>query len=513
MFTHLKRLGTETAVYGISTILGRFLNFLLIPFYTNVFAAGEYGIVAYVYSLIAFVTVVYSYGLESAYFKYSSTLEIGSPKQNFSTPFFSLLGSSLLFSIFISAFAVPLGSLINLQEQHSSIILYAGWILALDAIAIIPFAVLRMEHKAKSFATIKFLNILINVVMNLVLLLQFKMGIEGVFISGLVASVATLVMLLPTIAKHLIPSFHGGLWKALMKFGLPYIPAGLAAMAVQVIDRPILRALTDDATVGIYQANYRLGIFMMLIVSMYDYAWRPFYFSVAKEPNAKEIFARVLTYLLVFMSVIFLILTFFIGDIAKISLFGRHLIGPAYWSGLDIVPVVLAGYVFLGIHTNLSAGIYIQKKTQYAAPVTFVGAAVNVVANYLLIPSMGMMGAAWATFFAYLFMAATMYVVVRRVYPVPYEIKRLVKILIAVAVVLILYYLPPVEMMAYFSASVRFLQKLVLLLLFLGLMYWMKFFNAGELAKVKQLLSRGKKEASPVSGDEIPRDEEGMVER
>jgi len=494
MFAQIKRLGTETAIYGISTILGRFLNFLLVPFYTNVFAAGEYGIVAYVYSLIAFVTVVYSYGLESAYFKYSSTLEVGTPKQNFSTPFISLIGSSLVFSIVLTLCAGSLAGLMNIPVEHHSILLYAIWILALDALAIIPFAALRMEHKSKTFATIKFLNIVINVVMNLVLLLKFRMGIEGVFISGFIASLATLFMLLPTIMRHFAPSFHRDLWKALLRFGLPYIPAGLAAMAVQVIDRPILRALTNDATVGIYQANYRLGIFMMLIVSMYDYAWRPFYFGVAKEGNAKEIFSRVLTYLIVFMSAIFLLLTFFIEDVAKISLFGRHLIGPAYWGGFEIVPVVLAGYVFLGIHTNLSAGIYIEKKTQYAAPVTFIGALVNVAANYLLIPSMGMMGAAWATFLAYLCMAIAMYVVVRRIYPIKYEFRRIGKVAIAVGIVLIIYYFPPAEMINYFSSVTRLVSKLVLFGLFLLLMYWMKFFSSGELSRLKQIVIRERKE-------------------
>jgi O-antigen/teichoic acid export membrane protein len=284
--------------------------------------------------------------------------------------------------------------------------------------------------------------------------------------------------LLPTIFRYLTKEFNLPLWKALMKFGLPYIPSGLAAMAIQVIDRPILRVLTDDATVGIYQANYRLGIFMMLIVSMYDYAWRPFYFSTAKEANAKEIFARVLTYLVLFMSAIFLVLTFFIGDIAKLSIFGRHIIGSSYWSGLNIVPVVLLGYLFLGISTNLSAGIFIEKKTKYSPLVTGVGAVVNVVANFLLIPPFGMLGAAWATFIAYFIMAVTMYFVVQRIYPVSYEFGRLWKLGCAVAAITILYYFIPIEVLSG-SATIIFLWKLFLIVLFLMLMYVMKFFKAG----------------------------------
>jgi len=489
MFQQIKRLGSETAIYGISTILGRFLNFLLVPFYTNVLAPGDYGIVAYVYSLIAFVTVIYSYGMESSYFKYSSTLEIGTTKQNFSTPFVSLFGTSIIFSIILAFLASPISRMINVPVDYESIVLYTIGILAFDAIAIIPFAALRMEHKAKLFATIKFLNIVVNVGMNLVLLLVFRMGVIGVFISGLTASILTVLILLPTIFRYLTKEFSLPLWKALMKFGLPYIPSGLAAMAIQVIDRPILRALTDDATVGIYQANYRLGIFMMLIVSMYDYAWRPFYFSTAKETNAKEIFARVLTYLVLFMSAIFLVLTFFIGDIAKISIFGRHIIGSSYWGGLNIVPIVLLGYVFLGISTNLSAGIYIEKKTKYSPLVTGVGAVVNVAANLLLIPPLGMLGAAWATFIAYFIMAVTMYFVVQRIYPVNYEFSRLLKATGSAAVVIMLYYLIPVDAFTN-SMTIVFLWKIFLIVLFLLLMYVMKFFKAGEISIIKRLWKR-----------------------
>jgi O-antigen/teichoic acid export membrane protein len=486
MFQKIKRLSSETAIYGISTILGRFLNFLLVPFYTNILAPGDYGIVAYVYSLIAFVNVIYSYGMESAYFKYSSTLEIGTIKQNFSTPFISLFGTSVLFSIILVFLASPIARMINVPIDDESILIYTVGILAFDAVAIIPFAALRMEHKAKHFATIKFLNIVINVGMNLVLLLVFKMGVIGVFISGLTASVLTVVMLLPTIFRYLTKEFNLPLWKALMKFGLPYIPSGLAAMAIQVIDRPILRALTDDATVGIYQANYRLGIFMMLIVLMYDYAWRPFYFSTAKEANAKEIFARVLTYLVLFMSAIFLLLTFFIGDIAKISIFGRHIIGQSYWSGLNIVPIVLLGYLFLGISTNLSAGIFIEKKTKYSPLVTGIAAVVNVAANFLLIPPFAMSGAAWATFIAYFVMAVTMYFVVQRIYPVSYEFSRLLKVAGSAVVVIMLYYFIPVENL-FNSMTIVFLWKIFLIVLFLMLMYVMKFFHGGEISVIKRL--------------------------
>ncbi|MBI3766082.1 MAG: polysaccharide biosynthesis C-terminal domain-containing protein [Ignavibacteriales bacterium] len=449
MFQHLKRLGTETAIYALSTIVGRFLNFLLVPFYTNVLAPGEYGIVAYIYSIIAFVTVIYSYGMESAYFKYSSTLEIGTPKQNFSTPFFSLLGSSIVFSLIITLLTSPLAQMLNISSHYETIVIYAGWILAFDAMAIIPFAMLRMAHKPNVFAAIKFINIVINVGLNIVLLVVMRIGIVGV------------------------------------------------------------RALTNDATVGVYQANYRLGIFMMLVVSMYDYAWRPFYFSVVKEPNAKEIFARVLTYFLLFMSGIFLALTLFVENLVNISIFGKHLIHPSYWSGLNIVPIVLLGYMFLGISTNLSAGMYIQKKTQYAPAITFIGALVNIVANYILIQSMGMLGAAWATLLAYFAMAVTLYFVVQSFYPVQYEFSRMIKILAAVAVVMVLYYSVPLPEMTR-SSPLRIGWKFGLLVLFLGLMYGLRFFEAKEISVLKRFLKRERTDEAPIEEGARPMDRDGV---
>jgi O-antigen/teichoic acid export membrane protein len=316
-------------------------------------------------------------------------------------------------------------------------------------------------------------------------LVILRMGIEGIFLSGLITSAATLLMLLPTIVRHLVIGMNSTLWKALIKFGLPSVPAGLAGIAIQVVDRPILRALTDDATVGVYQANYRLGIFMMLIVSMYDYAWRPFYFSVVKETNAKEIFARVLTYLLFGMIVIFLFLTFFIEDIAKVTVGGRHFIHPNYWSGLNIVPIVLLGYLFLGLSTNLSAGIYIEKKTKYLPVITIAGAVVNIGVNIFLIPLTGMLGAAWATLVAYFIMALLTYIFVQRIYPVKYEFIRIAKVIAAVAIVLAIYLLS-----GNFALPYPFIviYKCGLLALFLLLVYLMRFFKNGELLLLKRLI-------------------------
>ena len=431
MIDKLKSLGADTAVYGVSTIVGRFLNFLLVPFYTNVLATSQYGVVATVYSYIAFMNIIYMYGMESAFFKYASTKEIGNDREIFSTPFMSVVTTSILFSALIFFNSVRLAGPLEVPVAYADTIRYSALMLLLDSLAVIPFAALRLERKVKTFATIKVTNIIVNVTANVILLLKYHMGVEGIFISGVIASSVTLLLLLPTILRKIGFSFRKDLYKALLRFGLPYIPAGLGAMMVQVIDRPILLALTNESTVGIYQANYRLGIFMMLIVSMFDYAWRPFFLTHATDPNAKQLYSRILTYFTLFSAFVVLLVSIYIDDLVKFRVLHRFIINPAYWSGLGIVPIVLLGYLFNGIYVNLIAGIYIEKKTSHLPYITGIGAAINVGVNLFLIPKYGMFGAAWATFFAYAAMAVAIYFVSHHYYPVKYEIGRLLKIGIA----------------------------------------------------------------------------------
>jgi O-antigen/teichoic acid export membrane protein len=483
MIKTIKRLGKETAIYGTSTVLGRLLNFLLIPFYTNILKPEEYGITAYVYSLIAFLNVLYNYGMESAYFKYSSTLELGSKKQNFSTPFFSVLTSSLFFSVSILALSSPIARAITLPTDYGRIIYYSAAILFLDAIAIIPFAHLRQNNKAVHFTLIKILNIVINVSLNIILLVVYRYGVEGIFISGLAASFITVALLVPTIIKNLEFNFSSSLFKALLKFGLPSLPAGIAAMMLQVIDRPILRSLTNDASVGIYQANYRLGIFMMLVVSMFDYAWKPFFFSTAKRSNAKEIFSRVATYFFLMMTFVFILISLFISDIAKIEVFGRHLIHQSYWGGLIIVPVVLAGYLLNGLALTFSAGIYIEKKTFYLPITTSISAFANILVNLLLIPKFGIMGAAIATLVSYFLMAISTFYFSQKVYPINYEFNRMFTITVAAFLCLLTHNLLSTIIVAQTS-------KIISVASFIGLIFVLKFFNPEEIDIIKNKIGR-----------------------
>jgi O-antigen/teichoic acid export membrane protein len=428
MLEKLKSLSKQTLIYGASTIVGRFLNFILVPFYTNVFPPSEYGIVAVIFAYIAFLNIIYSFGFEAGYFRFASSGELGTDKQNFSHPYFIIFANSAFLSALILLFSPQLAEYAGLTSN--SIIIYAAFILFFDALVLVPFAYLRLKNKAKVFAAIKLVNICVNVALNLILILVFKFGLEAVFISNLVASLVTFLILLPVVVKNLSASYHGTLLKELWKFSLPYLPAALAAMVIQVVNILILSYLTDVKTVGIYNANYKLGIFMMLVVSMFEYAWRPFFLNNAKEPGAKELFAKVLTIFTGAASVVFVILTFTIKDLITIPLpYKGYLIGAKYWEGVIIVPLVLLAYMFLGIYTNLIAGIYIEKKTKYLPLITGLGAFLNVVTCFLLIPAMGIIGSAIATLVSYIAMAVYMYIVAQKFYPVKYETGKVLALL------------------------------------------------------------------------------------
>lgn len=473
MFDQIKQLGKETVIYGLSTIIGRFLNFILVPFYTNVLKPDQYGIVTTIYAYIAFLNIIYSYGMESAYMRYASSLEIGSKKENFSTPFISIFLTSLLFSSIIHIFSEKIANLINIPIDFSVCIRYSAWILFFDALCIIPLSALRLEGKAMIFSTIKIVNIVVNVTLNIVLLLKFKLGVYGVFISGVASSALTFLMVLPIILKNLSFSFLKRLYIELLKFGLPYIPSGLSAIVIQVIDRPILKALTDDATVGIYQANYRLGIFMMLFVSMFDYAWRPFFLRNANNPDAKKLFSRVMTYFTLVGALLFILVSLLIEDFVKLKILGRYIIHPDYWLGLGIVPIVLLGYLFNGIYVNLIVGIYIQKKTKYLPYITGIGAIANILGNYTLIPILGMYGSAWATLISYLIMAISLFIAVQRIYPIRYEYERIAKIGVATALSFTLSYVTHL--------------KLTILLLFFIFLLGLRFFTKEEIKIVRKI--------------------------
>ena len=479
----LKELTKDTAIYGISTMLGRFLNFILVPFYTNVFSPSDYGVVILIYSYIAIFNIIFIYGLDAAFLKYAAFKDIGDEKDNFSTPFISILFTSIVFCGLLVLLKQPFAEFVELSANLNYLIILSALILFFDANTVISFLKLRLERKAKLFSFIKIVSIFFNIILNIFLIVKLKWGIEAIFISNLAASVLSFLLLIPTLFKNFKFGFHKVLFKRLIKFGLPYLPAGLGMMLVQVIDVPILEKLTDVKTVGIYKANYKLGIFMMLFVNMFQYAWQPFFLTNAKEENAKEIFSKVLTYFTIVGSIMLVFLSLFISDIVKFDFAGISIIGAKYWEGLYIVPLILLAYLFNGMYVIFSAGIYIEEKSIYAPIVTGLGAFTNVVANYILIPQLNIMGAALATLLSYVIMATGYYIVTQKFYKINYDYYKLAKIALAITFIGIVYY------MLMYSGFLNIYYKIILAFIFISYIL-MNVFEKNEMNFIKTKLLR-----------------------
>jgi O-antigen/teichoic acid export membrane protein len=485
MLDRIFKLGKEAAVYGLSSIVGRFLNFLLVPFYTNYLAKAEYGVVSNVYAYIAFAFVIYGYGMDSAYMRFVASAESGDKKQTLSIPYYSLLLTSILLSLGIHFYAPAISEVIG-AEGHANLIQYAGWILFFDTLVIVPFAYLRMTNRAKMFAGLRILNIIINVVLTIMMLAFFKMKLEAVFIANLIASAATALMLAWIALPQLTLKLSGRLFKEMLGFGFPYIPAGLAGIAIQVIDRPIVKALTDNATLGVYQANYRLGVLMMLVVGMFDYAWRPFFLTHARDEDAPKLFSKVFTYLVTLLMFVFVTGSFFVEDVVRIKFFGRYFIHPDYWGGLSIVPIVLMAYVFTGAYVNFVVGVYLEKKTKYLPYATGAGALVNVVVNFALIPKFGITGAAIATLLSYVVMAIGIYFPSQRLYHVEYEWGRLSRVVLAACAIVVAVLLLGLQPASAFGIGV----KLGATALFVLLVVVLKIFDAADIRETKEAFSK-----------------------
>lgn len=432
----LKKLASQTAVYGLSTIVGRLLNYLLVPLYTRVFIPAEYGVVTEMYAYVGFFAVLFTYGMETAFFRFS---EKNMEKNKvYSTAFISVLISTLLLCAILMVFT-PAWSALLQYENHPEYITWFALILGLDALTAIPFANLRQQNKAFAFASIKLLNIAINIGINIFFLVlcpkwlndyEFvrmvynpAIGVGYVFIANLVASGITLLLLLPNMLnKKWVFDFL--LWKQMIVYALPLLVVGFAGITDELLGRVLLKWLLpyDEAEnlrlLGIYGANYKLAVLIALFTQAYRFAAEPLFFSQSNKDNAKQLYADMMRYFVIVQCALFLMIMLFID-------YFKLFIGTAYLEGLSVVPILLLANIALGIYYNLSIWYKLTDKTMLGAYVSIFGAIVTIVLNIILIPIWGYFGSACATLSCYVLMVLLSWWLGQKHFPVNYEWKKL----------------------------------------------------------------------------------------
>lgn len=336
-------------------------------------------------------------------------------------------------------------------------------------------------EKAGLFIFIKTLNVVTTFSLNIYLVAYLKKGITGIFISALAASLITTLAVFVVTMTFLRPKFSLPLARDYLAFGLPFVPAGLSSIAMEMIDRYILLVLKDTATVGIYSAGYKLGIFMLLLTTAFNYAWQPFFLKIGKGTDARLLFARIFTYFTLTTLLVWVILTGFIHELIRFRIAGYSIIGPTFYGAEPVVPIVLLAYVFQGVYLNFLPGIYFEKKTKVIPLITGAGALINIGLNFLLIPSYGITGAAVATTGAYFSMAVLTFFVTRRFFSVPYEWQKIVRISLSAAVAISVIYL--------FNGSI--LVKLVGISLYIVGVFTMRILSPEERKQLGLLFRRG----------------------
>ena len=430
----LRELFSDTLVYGISSVLARFINYLLVPFYTDVFNPAKYGIVGLFYAGIAFLNVLFTFGMESAYLRYAENRKESA--NIFKTLQLSLLG----FATFLCAvlwLAMPvLLPLFNLTPDTSGIFLMMLGILWFDTLSIVPMAELRLVRRSYLFATLKMVHVVVNLALNFYLILGLNFGIEAVFISNLIASML-MTLIVWAFTSDLLKGEWNSKWvQTAFRFGWPFVPSGIGYAINEVLDRFLLNNMdpanaerlygmgtTPEDVVGIYNACYKMAVFMLLLVQMYRMAWQPFFMRHAADKNSSVLFGQAFIWFNGFSAMLFLVVALFKEQIVAIHvpILNAQLINEAYWAGLDIIPYLLLAYWFLGWYINFSSGIFIKEKTKALYKITLIGAGITIVANLIMIPHFGMVGSAIATLLSYSTMAIILGIYSQRVMKVPFK--------------------------------------------------------------------------------------------
>ena len=439
----LKKFAGQTAIYGISTVASRVLNFFLTPIYTRVYAPKIYGIFTEMYSYASILNALLSFGMETTFFRYLNKKE--SQKENiYNNTFIVVAFVSLLFLLTSLIFLNPIATWMQAGRNtsladYTTFIKYFIFILVIDALSVVPFAKVRAEGKPSRYSFIKLINVLTFIGLNLFFLFVIPFIIKHqlfladvlqkryqpqwvgyVFISNLIASSLTFLLLLPELLQ-LKFKIDKKLIAEMFSYSWPVLIANLSFIINENVDKiflgHLLPSALSEAQVGIYGACCKIAIFLSIFIMAFRLGAEPFFFNHAKNENAGKTYAQIMNYFIVAVSLIF------VGIVANIEIL-KHFINERYWVGLNVVPILLFGYVSLGIYMNLSIWYKLSDQTKFGLLISGVGAILTVVLNIFFIPIYGYLASAWISLIAYTSMMILSYVLGQKHYPIPYEIKK-----------------------------------------------------------------------------------------
>ena len=434
----IKSLFKDTAIYGLSSIIGRFLNWCLVPLYTFTFPSDEYGEVTYIYAAVAIAMIVLTYGMETGFFRFANHDRYKDPMEVYSTGLTSLAVSSTLFTVVALLCLGPVADALHCPAHPE----YAAMMVvtvALDAFTALPFSYLRYRKRPVRFASLKLVNIALNIGLNLFFILACPViwehnpgwiawfydpdfGIGYIFLANLIASAVNLPLLLPELTGFRW-RFNGGLWREMIRYSAPLLALGIAGILNQTVSTLLFPYLYPDkadamAQLGIFNANYKIAIVMVMFIQAFRFAYEPVIFARSKGEDKKEGYVAAMKWFVIAAMLIFL------GVMTYLNII-RNFISPAYFSGLKVVPIIMVAELFFGVSFNLSLWYKLTDRTVWGMWLSIGGLCVTLLLNVLLVPHWGYMGCAWGAFGCYGAMMTVSYLAGQHYYPINYGVGRL----------------------------------------------------------------------------------------
>ncbi len=440
----IRRLFRHSAIYSLSTSVQRLQGLILTPVYTStkfIPQVSQYGNYGLIYTFIAFMNFVYLYGMDSAFLRYFF-LGKSDRKTVFSTTFLVLINTALVTSALIFLFARQIATVVLFNPELTLLVRLASGILFFDTIGNLPFLILRAEERAVTYTVFRMLRFSMELALNILFVVVLRKGVPGIMMANLVASVLNLLIMFPFTWRYLRLHINWPLLREMVAFGLPFLPNGIAFMMIEMQDRFLVTRFLGKEVMAFYHANYKFASVLLLLIIGFRNAWQPFFLKIARQPEARKTYSRILNDYLFVAASLTLFILFFVRDLLTLHWFGAfYLLGIHYWSGIPIIPWIVLSYLFFGIYVIFTPAFYITKKSRYMIIFTGLGAVVNLVTNLLLLPRLGMWGAVSATVLAYATMAGTIVVVSQRIYPIPVDWRKLTGTLMLVGLAFVVYYI------------------------------------------------------------------------
>ncbi len=417
----LKILGKESLIYGFGHVFSRLITFLLLPIYTHTFSPKEYGTISLAFAFIGFALVIYRYGMDTALMKFSVQSEDSEKRSYISSIYILQFCTSLIFSVILYLLKDIISEPI-LGVSDSGLMSKISILIFLDNLWNHHLLILRSENKSTAFISFNLFNVMMTMLLNVIFVVKWGYGISGVFTANLIASASVFILSSPVILKRLsLIEINLDILKNVIKFGMPFLPAGLLTMVMELSNRYILEIMKGVEAVGLFSAGYKLGIFALVLIMGFNMGWTPYFLRRIKENGSKKDFSIITTLFLGLIGFVIFTTTIWISDLIRISINGSYIIGKEFWAAEKIVPAVLFGYFFFGTYVLQLPGIYANNITNWVPIFRAIGAISNISMNIILIHRYGVIGSAWATVISFFIMSLAVFIKLNKSFKVKYN--------------------------------------------------------------------------------------------